>query len=49
MTLRYARISNITKEEAYFEAMAVIEKGDHHEYDRVNPELQAIFEEKKFL
>jgi site-specific recombinase XerD len=49
MTLRYARISNATQEESYFKAMAVIEKGDHHEYDRVNPELQAVFEEKKFL
>jgi len=49
MTLRYARISNITQEEAYFKAMEVIEQGGHHEYDRVNPELQAVFEEKKFL
>lgn len=49
MTLRYARISNLTQEESYFKAMAVIEQGGHHEYDRVNPELQAVFEEKKFL
>lgn len=49
MTLRYARISNATREEAYFQAMAIIEKGDSHEYDRVNPELQAVFEEKKLL
>lgn len=49
MTLRYARISNLTEEEAYFNAMAVIEKGGRHEYDRVNPELQAVFEEKKFF
>lgn len=49
MTLRYARISNFTQEEAYFKAMAVIEQGGRHEYDRVNPELQAVFEEKKFF
>lgn len=49
MTLRYARISNVTREEAYFQAMAIIEKGDSHEHDRVNPELQAVFEEKKLL
>jgi integrase/recombinase XerD len=49
ITLRYARISNITREDAYFKAMAIIEKGVRHELDRVNPELQAVFEEKKFL
>ncbi|MDD2321922.1 MAG: tyrosine-type recombinase/integrase [Geobacteraceae bacterium] len=49
MTLRYARISNLTQEESYFKAMALIEQGGRHEYDRVNPELQAVFEEKKFL
>ena len=49
MTLRYARISDVTREDAYFKAMEIIEKGDRHEYDRVNPELQAVFEEKKLL
>jgi site-specific recombinase XerD len=49
ITLQYARISDITREDAYFKAMAVIEKGGSHEHDRVNPELQAVFEEKKFL
>lgn len=49
ITLQYARISNITREDAYFKAMAIIEKGDSHEHDRVNPELQAVFEEKKLL
>jgi hypothetical protein len=29
--------------------MTIIEKGDRHEHDRVNPELQAVFEEKKLL
>lgn len=49
ITLRYAKISDITREEAYFQAMAVIEKGEQHEYDRVNPALQAVFEEKELL
>ena len=49
ITLQYARISDITREDAYFKAMAVIEKGGNHEHDRVNPELQAVFEEKKLL
>lgn len=49
ITLQYARIADITREEAYFKAMAIIEKGGNHEHDRVNPELQAVFEEKKLL
>ena len=49
ITLQYARISNVTREDAYFKAMAIIEKGDRHEHDRVNLELQAVFEEKKLL
>ena len=49
ITLRYAKIADGTREEAYFKAMAVIEKGGNHEYDRVNPELQAVFEEEELL
>ncbi len=49
ITLRYAKIANGTREEAYFKAMAVVEKGEKHEYDRVNPELQAVFEEEELL
>jgi len=49
ITLRYAKLSDVTREDAYFKAMSVIEKGEHHEYDRVNPELQAVFEEKELL
>ncbi len=49
ITLQYARMSDITREDAYFKAMAVIEKGGNHEHDRVNSELQAVFEEKKLL
>lgn len=49
ITLRYARISDVTREDAYFKAMAIIEKGASDVPNRVNPELQAVFEEKKFL
>jgi len=49
ITLRYARISDVTREDAYFNAMAVIEKGVSHANNRVNSELQAVFEEKKLL
>lgn len=49
ITLRYARISDVTREDAYFRAMAIIEKEASHVPNRVNPELQAVFEEKKLL
>ncbi len=49
MTLRYAKLSNITRETEYFKAIAIIEKGGHGESNRVNSQLQAVFEEKKLL
>jgi site-specific recombinase XerD len=49
ITQQYARLSDATRENNFFKAMAVIEKGDTHEYNRVNPELQAVFEEKELL
>lgn len=49
ITLRYARLSDVTREDAYFKAMEIIEKGARHANNRVNPELQAVFEEKKLL
>jgi len=49
ITLQYARLSDISREEEYFKAMTVIEKGGNREINRVNPELQAVFEEKKLL
>ncbi len=49
MTLRYAKLSNATREAEYFKAIAIIEKGEHRESDRVNSQLQAVFEEKKLL
>ena len=47
MTLRYARMSNQTRESEYFKAMAKIEKGGNHEHRHTNSKLQAVFEKKK--
>lgn len=49
VTLQYAKMSNATREKEFFKAMAIVEKGVTHEYNRVNPHLQAVFEEKKLL
>lgn len=49
ITLQYARLSDISREDEYFKAMAVIEKGGNHEHNRVSLELQAVFEEKKLF
>ena len=49
MTLRYAKLSNVTREAEYFKAIAIIEQGGHRGSDRINSQLQAVFEEKKLL
>ena len=49
ITLRYAKLSNTTRENEYFKAMTVIEQGGHHESHRINSQLQTVFEEKKLL
>lgn len=49
ITLQYARLSDVSREDEYFKAMTVIEKGGNRENNRVNSELQAVFEEKKLL
>jgi integrase/recombinase XerD len=49
ITMRYAKMSDTTREHEYFKAMAVIEQGGQHEPHRVNSELQKVFEEKKLL
>jgi integrase/recombinase XerD len=46
-TRRYARLTDKTREEEYFKAMAVIERGDSRGNDRCDPELEAIFEKAK--
>ena len=49
MTMRYARITDLTREHEYFKAMSRIEQGEHYEHRRVNTQLQKVFEEKKLL
>jgi len=49
MTMRYARVTDRTREHEYFKAMDRIEQGDHHEPCRVNTQLQKVFEKKKLL
>jgi len=49
ITRRYARMTDTTRETEYFKAMAIIEQGVSHEPYRVNTQLQAVFEKKKFI
>jgi site-specific recombinase XerD len=49
ITMRYARMSDMTREVEYFKAMATIENGVIHEPHRINSELQEVFEEKKLV
>jgi hypothetical protein len=45
----YARLSDVTREEEYFQAMEQIEQGRTHAHFQLDPELQAFFETKKLL
>lgn len=49
MTMRYARITDRTREHEYFTAMNIIEQGGHHEPCHINTQLRKVFEKKKFL
>jgi len=49
MTLRYARLSDATRENEYLRAMTVIEKGGQNASHRISTQLQAVFEEKKLF
>ena len=50
MTLRYARLSDQRREEDYYRAMAIIQRGgEADEPYRVSTALQKVFEEKKLL
>jgi integrase/recombinase XerD len=49
MTMRYAKITDLTREHEYFKAMDRIELGGHYEHRRVNTQLQRVFEKKKLL
>jgi len=47
MTRRYARLTDVTREKEYFQAMETLQKGDTHGHDQLDSELQAILEEKE--
>ena len=47
MTRRYARLTNKTRRQEYFRAMAVIERGEIDDSYQLNRELQTILKEKK--
>jgi integrase/recombinase XerD len=49
MTRRYARLTDNTRREEYFRAMALIEKGEHHGHYHRHPELPPVLEEKELL
>jgi integrase/recombinase XerD len=49
MTRRYARLTDNTRREEYFRAMAIIEKGEPYGHYRRHPELPPVFEEKELL
>jgi site-specific recombinase XerD len=49
MTLRYARLSDKTREQEYFKAMAIIEGEPIHEPDQRDHQLPSLFEASQFL
>jgi site-specific recombinase XerD len=49
MTRRYARLTDNTRREEYFRAMAIIEKGEPYGYYHRHPELPPVLEEKELL
>lgn len=49
ITRRYARLTDKTREEEYFRAMAIIERGQIHGTYRLDHELPAILKEKEQL
>jgi integrase/recombinase XerD len=48
-TRRYARLTDKTREEEYFRAMARIEGREHHDGERIPGEVPAVFEETQLL
>jgi integrase/recombinase XerD len=49
MTRRYARLTDNTRREEYFRAMAIIEKGESHGHHQRHPELPTVLEETELL
>jgi len=48
-TRRYARLTDKTREEEYFKAMAIIERRDTNGNDRCDHELAAVFEKTELF
>jgi integrase/recombinase XerD len=49
MTRRYARLTDTTREEEYFRAMSIIERGETHVDYQLDSKLQAAPQEKELL
>jgi len=49
VTRRYARLTDKTREEEYFRAMTIIEKGEGNGDYRLDHQVQAFFKEKELL
>jgi integrase/recombinase XerD len=49
MTRRYARLTDKTREEQYFRAMSIIERGEIDGHYQLNSQLQTVFEKKELL
>jgi len=49
VTRRYARLTDKTREEEYFKAMAIIERGEINGHYGLDRELQEVFEETELL
>ena len=49
VTRRYARLTDKTREEEYFRAMTIIEKGQGDDHHRLDHQIQALLEEKERL
>jgi integrase/recombinase XerD len=49
VTRRYARLTDRTREEEYFRAMTIIERGQGDDRHRLDHQIQALLEEKKRL
>jgi integrase/recombinase XerD len=49
MTRRYARLTDNTRRDEYFRAMAIIEQGESHGHHYRHPELPPVLEEKELL
>lgn len=49
VTRRYARLSDRTREEQYFKAMAIIERRQVHDHKQLDSELQEVLEKTELL